>query len=61
MVFLIRRGPAARPVTEFLTEPAQMAFEWSDDQAAARQFASRAEAERFGRNFLAGAFHVVEA
>lgn len=60
MRFLLRRGPAAQPVEEFLTEPAQMAFEWSLDRSAARSFASKGEAERFGRNFLAGPFNVVE-
>ena len=29
MTWLIRRGPTAQPVSEFLTEAAQMAFEWS--------------------------------
>lgn len=58
---LIRRGSAARPVDEFLVEPAQMTFEWSRDRAAARGFASKGEAERFGRNLLAGPFNVVES
>ena len=60
MSWLIRRGPTAQPVSEFLTEAAQMAFEWSDNRSAARRFGSKAEAERFGRNFLAGPFHIVE-
>ena len=38
-----------------------MAFEWSADRARARSFASKGEAERFGHNFLAGSFNVVEA
>ena len=61
MIFLLRRGSAAQPVDEFLTEPAHMTFEWSANRGAARSFASKGEAERFGRNFLASPFNVVEA
>lgn len=57
--WLIRRGPAARPVDEYLHEPSHMAFEWSSDRSVARTFASRADAERFGRAMLASAFHAV--
>ena len=59
--WLIRRGPAARPRDEYLHEPSHMAFEWTGDRAAARTFASRADAERFGRAMLAAVFHAVAA
>ena len=58
--WLIRRGPA-RPGDEFLHEPSHMAFEWSSDRSVARTFASRADAERFGRAMLAAVFHAVAA
>lgn len=59
--WLIRRGPASRPLDEYLHEPSHMAFEWSSDRSAARTFANRGEAERFGRAMLAAVFHAVAA
>ena len=59
--WLIRRGPVARPADEYLHEPSHMTFEWSSDRSVARIFASRADAERFGRAMLASVFHAVAA
>lgn len=58
--WIIRLGTAARPKAQYLRKTFDGSASWTNDPDSARPFASKAEAERYGRNTISGAFHAAE-